>query len=133
VTNPLGHVEEVLTHPGLGVPTIVTDVNDVESQYVYDGFGRPRLNRYADGRLWAIDYSTDRTLPLLESLWVVTTEDNTGVRSVTFHDVLGRVFRQTTASKPPGAPSSKAPCMIPWAGFGGSGGHSIRTSLRRNP
>ncbi|WP_187345105.1 RHS repeat-associated core domain-containing protein [Cystobacter ferrugineus] len=59
VTNALGHRLELAYHSGLGVPVGERDINGVETRWRYDGFGRPRLEKRADGLQVSLGYGFD--------------------------------------------------------------------------
>lgn len=58
LTNPLGQTTQLTTDSGLGAVLTTVDANGNQTGTDYDGFGRVREVRHADGRVERIDYVT---------------------------------------------------------------------------
>jgi RHS repeat-associated protein len=82
--NALEHRTSIVTHSGLGVPLLTTDPNGVATAMSYDGFGRPRGTKHADGGFEKITHS------VVLGSDITTTTTAGGAVSAVSTDQLGR-------------------------------------------
>ncbi|MEZ4310013.1 MAG: FG-GAP-like repeat-containing protein [Polyangiaceae bacterium] len=89
VWNALGHYQQQLVHPALGVPVVAQDPNGIQAHYRYDGFGRVREIDPDDAAATLVSYAQDAALP-----WalVVTETHEDGGGSRVLVDEHGRTF-----------------------------------------
>jgi RHS repeat-associated protein len=90
--NAAEHRTEIATHPGLGVPTTITDPNRSPTTFGYDRFGRLRETHRPDGSVELISHTN-------QGGWQLTTTTTPGGGEITeLVDPLGRTRESRTTT-----------------------------------